>query len=222
MNFNEIQNDLNWNGCKWFFNPVAASHFGAHYERKIGSIRRVLEKSIFLAGPRGLSMDEFQTLLAEASNVVNHTPLYDLTDHPDDPAPLTPHMFLTLRENCRSCDMNNITEEDLLSYGTRRWRRVKYLANQFWKRWRSEGLLDVRRRLKWKRKKTCAKPGDLVLLIQKNIPRNHWPCGRIISVNTSSDSLVRSVEVRIPIAGKNSTKIVTRSISELVMLSPAK
>ena len=40
-----VQKDLNMRDCSWNFNPPGASHFGGFYERKIGSVRRVLEKN---------------------------------------------------------------------------------------------------------------------------------------------------------------------------------
>jgi len=220
VNFVEVERNLQWPDCKWHLNPPCASHFGGHYERKIGSIRRVLENTITLAGPKGLSSVEMQTLLAEASNIVNHTPLYEVSNSPDDPAPLSPHMLLTLRENSTPCDLDCFTEKDLLSYGTRRWRRVQYLAGQFWQRWRSEILLDLNKRHKWRKKKPCARVGDLVLVSEKNSPRNHWPCGRIVLVNRSEDGLVRSVQIKLFRGGE--LKVITRAITDCIMLVPNK
>ena len=42
--------------------------------------------------------------------------------------------------------------EDL--YTRRRWRRVQYLADQFWTRWRREYLQNLQRRLKWQERRT--------------------------------------------------------------------
>ena len=60
---------------EWKLNPPHASHHGGSWERKIGSVRRVLEDALTSIGNRGVAQDEFTTLLAEAASIVNNTPL---------------------------------------------------------------------------------------------------------------------------------------------------
>lgn len=43
INVESIKGQLEEQDMKWLYNPPAASHFGCAYERKIGSVRRVLE-----------------------------------------------------------------------------------------------------------------------------------------------------------------------------------
>ena len=177
-----------------------------------------LDKSIFLAGDRGLNRDELLTLLHEASSIVNQTPLTDLSyHHPDDPLPLTPHMLLTLKEPDADHDVERFSSEELLAYGKARWRRVQYLASQFWKRWHEEYVVQLRKRHKWVKKQPCAKVGDVILVSEKNVPRNHWQVGIIKSVNISDDNLVRSVLVKLPSSDKKE-KVILRAIHDLVLL----
>lgn len=210
--------DLESRNIKWTMNPPHASHFGGSWERKIGSVRRVLEGTLVQAGNRCLSRDEFNTLLAEASAIVNNTPLWAVPDHPNDPTPLTPAMLLTLKEYVPS-DFSTYTEKDLLLYGPRRYRRVQYLAQEFWTRWRREYLAELVQRKKWQRIKPCLKLGDVVIIREKNLKRNMWPLGRVTEVKKSADGLIRSANIKIPpLKSGQSPRTVTRTVADLVLL----
>ena len=118
LNSKDVARELSSVNCQWNFNLPGTSHFGGVYERKIGSIQRVLEKSILLAGQMGLSKDEFHTLLYEVSSIVNQTSLSEVcTQHPDDPCPLTPKMLLTVKSSDSNHDLRIFFEKDLLKYG---------------------------------------------------------------------------------------------------------
>ena len=93
INVGELSGFLDARNMEWIFNPPHASHQGGTWERKIGSVRRVLEALLRLSSNRGLSRDEFCTLLADAANVVNSTPLWVTSSDPNDPNPLTPNMY---------------------------------------------------------------------------------------------------------------------------------
>ena len=214
----QISNDLETKNIKWIMNPPHSSHHGGAWERKIGSVRRILEASFALVSNRGLSRDEFHTFLAEASSVVNNTPLWVSSADPNDPNPLTPAMLITLREGSEECK-EDFTPKDMMSYGTRRYRRVQYLADQFWHRWRTEYLQTLTRRCKWKKERACLGPGDIVLLRDRRQPRNHWPMGRVESVKRGDDNLVRSAYVSIPKSGTSfERKVFSRPVTELVLL----
>ena len=170
----EVQRVLDGNNCRWELNPPGASHFLGCYERKIGSIRKVMEGSLATMAPRHLSRDEFSTLLQEAAAIVNNTPLWEASYSPDEPFPLTPANLLTLRTSPNPPSIEEFSSADLLSYGQKRWRRTQYLAQQFWSRWRAEYTHLLQRRHKWRTKKQCATPGDVVLIQDKTAFRNKW------------------------------------------------
>ena len=87
LNIASISKELEDRSIRWEMNPPHASRFDGAWERKIGSIRRILEGSIALMGPRRLSFDEFSTFLAEASQILNNTPLWGISPDPSDPTP---------------------------------------------------------------------------------------------------------------------------------------
>ncbi|XP_059085630.1 uncharacterized protein LOC131882492 [Tigriopus californicus] len=215
--------DLKTNGCTWILNPPHASHFGGAWERKIGSIRRVLEGSLVLLGPRTLSRDELHTFLLEATAIVNSTPLWDISFDPNDPTPLSPSSLLTLREGNQSPNIGVFSKDDLLAYGKKRWRRVQFLADQFWVRWRTQYLLDISERRKWTHPKRSLKIGELVLLKSKTEKRLSWPTAIVQYIRMSQDGYVRSVTVKQSIStsgGGCHSRFYNRPISELVLICP--
>ena len=219
LSLRQLASEAQSRDCEWIFNPPHASHFGGVWERKIQSIKRVLDSCVLELGPRTLSRDEMHTLFQEAASIVNKTPLTGISAHPDDPLPITPSLLLTLKDSAAPVSTEELTPSDLLAYGPKRWRRVQYLADVFWSRWRQEVLSDLLKRRKWLRKRRCVKVGDVVIVRDKKVKRNCWPCGRVIAVKTSVDELVRSVTISIPSKNrKEHARVLERPISEIVPL----
>ena len=194
-------------------NPPKASHFGGVWERKIATIKRVIDASLLQLGPRRPSRDELCTFLQEAAAVLNNTPLCPISSQPEDPFPITPAMLLTLKDSPNPAPPEAYTETDRLAYGPRRWRRVQHLSDCFFKRWREEYLRTLTTRQKWLTKERSLQTNDVVLLRDAAIKRNNWKLGRVLKAHVSDDGLVRSVTLRL----SNSTTLV-RPVSELVLL----
>ena len=131
-------------------------------------------------------------------------------------------MLLTLRTSNTLPSQESFSENDILAYGPRRYRKVQYMCDQFWHRWRSEYLHTLTARHKWKTRIPCISQGDVVLIRDKNLLRNDWPMGRVSSTKPSKDGLVRSVNLTIaPLPGKSQTRTLNRSINDLVLLVPS-
>ena len=127
-------------------------------------------------------------------------------------------MLLNLREP--DANYETFSCDDLLAYGKRRWRRVQFVADQFWKLWQKSYLQSLQTRQKWTTTSTNVKIGDIVLLREKNAKRNTWPLARIKNVKLSIDGKVRSADVEVARGyGEKIKKLVyTRPVSEMVML----
>ena len=221
VDVDELQESMKNKGVEWIMNVPYASHMSGAWERKNASLRRVLEGTMALMGPRKLTRDEFHTFIVESSAIVNGTPLWDVSADPSDPMPLSPSMLLTLREVPPGPPPEDFEEEDLIAYGKKRWRRVQYLSDSFWKRWYDEYLHALTTRSKWNKIKRNLSVGDLVMLRDKAGPRNQWPIGRVTSVKMSKDNLVRSLEVAVKKQSPNGvskTYLYQRPISEVVFL----
>jgi hypothetical protein len=104
----------------------------------------------------------------------------------------------------------NFQREDI--YMRRRWRRVQYLANLFWSRWRKEYLVTLQNRQKWINQRRNIAIGDIVIIKEENQPRGSWSMGRVIVTEPDKEGFIRSVTV------KTSTTEIRRPIHELVVL----
>ena len=116
----------------------------------------------------------------------------------------------------------NFSSSDIQEYGRRRWRRVQYLADQFWIRWRRDYLKSADVRRKWKKPRRNLQVGDVVLLRDRSV-RDHWPMGLISQVFPDRNGFVRRVELRkrnLRSLGP-SREIVERAVSDLVLLVPS-
>ena len=213
----KIQQDAIKHGVEWELNPPAASNYGGVWERQIGSIKRLLDSTLISNRSNNLSRDELNTYLQECASIINNTPLWETSNHPDDPAPLSPSNILTMRDSPNPPTMEKLTEADLLSYGKKRWKRVVYLCDQFWSRWRQLYLNRLQSRSKWIKPNEEVHVGDVVL-VKGQSKRNEWPMGRIVAVKKSSDNLVRSVTVQLSTKKERQPRFIERSVRDTVLL----
>ena len=219
IDLDSLKKEITSENIVWDFIPPAASHAAGVWERKIGSIKNVFNAAIKQLGTRLLTRDEFETLLQEAGAIVNQTPLAEISSDPNDPLPVTPYALLTLRDEPVSSPLDS-TNKDLLSYGKARWRRVQYLADQFWSRWKADYISTLQTRTKWKKKTKNLKENDIVLIKQTS-HRNAWPMGRVIKCNVSKDGLIRSVVLALRPLHDGVPRTFERSIHDLVLLVAA-
>ena len=130
-----MQEYLVENGCEWMpfqLNVPHASHMGGVWERLIRTVRGALETLLLSAGTQ-LDDEAFRTFMTEAECIVNSRPLSanDLND-PEAPEPLTPNHLFTLKAKVVLLPPGKVLRADL--YSRKWWRRVQYLANEFWLR----------------------------------------------------------------------------------------
>ena len=199
---------------EWTMNPPKASSFGGSWERAIRAVRKVLEASLIHIGHRSLNRDEFTTLMQEASSIVNNTPLFDVSEDPNDPFPLTPAQLLCNKDHPSPPPPEEFSSSDLNAYGKLRWRRIQYLSSIFWDGWRKNYLHTLQTRQKWFKDRPNLKVGDAVILKQKNVRRNQWEIARIVSVSPSTDGVVRSCTIKTP------KGVYRRPVNLLVPLTP--
>ncbi|XP_045169607.2 uncharacterized protein LOC123532268 [Mercenaria mercenaria] len=200
-------------------NVPSASHMGGVWERQIRSVRNVLD-SLLLEHGTNLDDESLRTFLCEASAIVNSRPLtVDSLNDPLSPTPLTPNHLLTKKSKVILPPPANFQRVDL--YSRKRWRRVQYLVDQFWVRWKSKFLQNLQTRNKWHFRKRNVQIGDIVLLKDDNLPRNQWRLGRVVETTTDTDGLVRNVKLALPPVGsgkQSSLVYFERPIHKLIIL----
>ena len=160
------------------------------------------------------------TLLAESSSVVNHTPLSEVSCDPCEPFPVSPATLLQMREYQDDDEqLQDFDEDDLLSYGKKRWRRVQYLADQFFIRWKNEYIAELQTRKKWKYPSRNLREGDVVV-IKDVTSRNKWPMGLVSKTIISEDGLVRRAILRVHSTSSKKPQYRERAVHDLVLLVP--
>ncbi len=213
-------------GCNFVMNPPSSSHMGGVWERQIRTVRSVLTSILDQSSGR-LDSSSLRTFLYEVMAIVNSRPL--TTEHLNDPLgpePLTPNHILTMKSSIIAPPPGEFVREDL--YLQKRWKRVQFLSNEFWTRWRKEYLLNLQQRSKWNKDRRNAKVNDIVLLQDDCIPRNQWKLAKVVEVFQGADGRVRKLKLllsdtTLDSKGTRSHKPVylERSIHKTVLLLEA-
>ena len=209
LNQTEIGEYAAQNSMEWHFNPPDAPHMGGAWERLIGCVKVALRT---LLKERSVTDFQLMTLLTEVETIVNSRPLTAVSDDINDMEALTPNHFLLGRAN-KYVPMGDFTDNDLCS--RKRWRQVQVLSDHFWRRFRREYLPCLTKRVKWTTEQRNAEIGDLVLLVDANVPRGQWRMARIANVIPGDDGIVRVAEI------KTSTGNLLRPVSKLCLLEEA-
>ena len=195
---------------KWKFNPPGASHHGGVWERQIRSIRKIL-RSLLLS--QVVEEEGLTTLLCEVESILNSRPLTPASDDPSDSEPLTPNHLLLLRSGPR-LPPGTFSSSD--NYTRRRWRQIQHLASEFWRRWRREYLQTLQQRQKWTRQERNLEVGDVVIIVDKSVPRNTWSIGRVKRVLPDASGVVRVADVQ------TKSTVLNRPVTKLVLLAEGK
>ena len=181
--------------CEFVFNTPHASHAGGVWERQIRTVKSVLTATAALC-PGRLDDTSLRTFLYETMAIVNSRPITAIHQgDPTSPQPLTPNHVLTMKSRVPLPPPGAFVKEDM--FLRKRWRRVQYLLQQFWSRWRKEYVTIISKRQKWLNPKRNIQEGDIVLLVDENASRNDWKLGKVVDAPMDKDGLVRHAKIRI-------------------------
>lgn len=192
FNAEEAEQRLKRYNCEWLMNPPAASHMGGAWERTIRSVRSILNNILFHHGGK-LDDEMLHTFMTEAECIMNSRPLHVEDLNSPVPEPLTPNHLLTGKSKVVLPPPGCFQKED--QYSRKRWRRVQYLVDQFWCRWRAGYIQSLQVRNKWVKPERNLGVGDIVVICDDNAPRNDWRLAKVVEVFPSADNLVRKVKV---------------------------
>ena len=191
---------------QWRFNPPDAPHMGGAWERMVQAVKQplkcILKNSL-------LTDVQLETVFSEVECIVNSRPLTAVSDDINDLEALTPNHFLLGRANPNLAPgIFDIKDES----SRKRWRRVQVMTEQFWKRWRQEYLPMLSVRQKWNKEMRNMRSGDLVLIMEKDSPREKWKLGRVTAILPGKDGRVRVAKVKTP------TGEIVRPVAKLCLL----
>jgi hypothetical protein len=192
LNQAKVQEFLLPLGVEWNFNPPASPHMGGAWESLVKSVKVALKTVL----PKlQVAESVLRTSLVEVESVINSRPLTHNSDDPDDFTALTPNHFLIGRAvNTVAPDVT--TDREINS--RRRWRQVQVVANHVHQRWLLEYLPTLTVRQKWRSEERNVADGNLVLIVDENLPRGHWELARVIETYPGDDGRVRSVKLKTP------------------------
>ena len=194
---------------KWFFIPPRAPHFGGLWESAIKCAKIHLRK---VMGNKVLSFEELCTLLCQIEMILNSRPICPLSEDPNDEFFLTPAHFC-LGGKLENLPLSQTTDDlknpDSTHSPTKGWIQIQKMVSHFWKRWVKEYVLSLQERNKWKLETSNLKVGDIVFVIDDNVPPLQWPLAKIQHVYTGPDKFVRVVKI------KTATGIYNRPVHKL-------
>ena len=156
----------------------------------IRTVRNALDG---LLEQHGTQLDEesLRTLLCEVECIVNSRPIAGTNTVNEEP--LTPNHLLTMKTRVLMPPPGEFQRNDM--YRVKRWRRVQYLSNCFWERWKKSYLMSLQERQKWNKPRRNLEVGNIVLLKDYTTARNRWRTARVEEARQDDDGLVRNVKV---------------------------
>ncbi|XP_072930335.1 uncharacterized protein [Epargyreus clarus] len=191
----------------WRFIPPGAPFMGGAWERLVQSIKRALAATL---NERYPTEEVLLTLLLEAEYTVNNRPLTPVSTSADDPESLTPLHFI-LGGPARVPQPGSFSDADLNA--RQRWRHTQRLADIFWARWVREYVPLLQNRREPRSQGPFPQIGDVVLLVDENLPRNTWPRGKITNLYPGKDGVIRVVEV------KTKSGLLKRATKKVIVLT---
>ena len=139
---------------------------------------------------------------------------------------ISPASLLTGRSCVTLLPPGEFHEADM--FCRKHWRRVQFLLNTFWNRWRAEYLHTLQARQKWHNTPPNVQVGDIVLIKDDLQPRSSWSIAKVTEVKVGADQAVRSAKLLIGTPNldkkgkrKSSLTYLDRPIHKLVVLVKA-
>ena len=202
-------------GAEWIFNRPHAFHMGGVWERMIGIARKILDALMLEVSNKPLTHEVLVTFMAEVCasfHHVNARPLVPVSTDPENPQILNPAMLLT-QKMTGVVHLDNVDERDLYRV---QWKIVQALVDIFWKRWISEYLSTLQKRIKWMALQRNIEVDDIVFLRENELHRNNWPLALVLRADPGKDGLVRKVELRTCMGGQ--PQVFARPAAEVILL----
>ena len=138
-----------------------------------------------------LTEEEFRTVLSEVTSCINSRPLWPPNEGDLHLPPITCNNLLRPGGLDRNPESLRLTCNP-----RRRYSYIQEVVEEWWKYWINHFVPNLQFRNKWTKRRENLSVGDVVLLIDKLLPRGRWRMGIVDNVYPGNDGLVRSVKVR--------------------------
>ena len=171
------------------------------------------------------TFDELITAVSEIEGVLNSRPLtYIASDDLEEP--LTPAHLITGRRILNLPDafyLQDVEEGDVeitTIHLTERLVHLNQVLEEFWRRWTTEYMLELRESHRHRQKvdkEVPVKKGDVVLIYDEDSPRGFWKIAHIKSLIMGKDGQARGAILRVGTT-KDRETILQRPLQKLYPL----
>jgi hypothetical protein len=175
-------------GVTWKFIAPRAAWWGGWWERMIGTTKRCLRKVL---GRSQTTEEELATTLVSIEAALNSRPITQDTEDV-----LTPAHFLC---GAKLTTLPSITEPPRVENLKRTHQRTTKMADDFWRRWEKEYLMQLRSfhvLSQPKGRSGKVRTGDVVLLQEDRRPRHMWKRARVEELKAGRDGATRTAVLR--------------------------
>ena len=176
-------------------------------------------------GRARLTYDELLTLITEAEMILNSRPISYVSADDTEEALTPSHILRGRRILSLPGPIGDIDETDDGDLGSpdlsRRLRHLEKTMGDFWRRWRTEYLHELReahrnaKRLKGQDRLIAV--GDMVVLYDEKHPRGFWRIGKVERLISGVDGEIRGASVRVH-TNRINTLMLNRPIQHLYPL----
>ena len=176
------------NSIKWTFSTPTASHHNGAVESMVKSVKLSLKK---LLKNQVFREEEYRTIFAQVTSIVNSRPLWPASDDDIFQPPITCNDLLRPRGLPQDPAALNMSENP-----RKRYEHIQKVVSDWWKIWLQNFTPNLQPRSKWFKDRSDLAAGDIVLLIDQDTKRSEWSMGLVENVYRGDDNRVRSVRVK--------------------------
>ena len=174
-----------------------------HFPEGQGAVERLVQevkKNLKVITKKCLTFGELDTLLSEASYLVNSRPLQPNPSLGEDSF-ICPNDILFGRSD-KEPPASDVSDTAM----TRKAAMKQRIVAEFWNKWSSSYYQTLVGYAKWRYKDRNAQVGDVVLILDKEIEKGKFTSGIIDTVKTDPDKVVRKVTVKYKLKQKKDPK----------------
>ena len=181
-----------------------ASHHNGAVESMVKSVKTALNK---IVKGKLLWEKDYRTIFAEITACINSRPLWPTSEGDVEGPPITCEDMLRPTGLPRDPAALNVSCDP-----RKRYQQIQDIVNEWWKLWMLHFAPNLQARNKWFKIRANLEIGDIVLIIDSEIPRGKWKIAIVRNVYPGKDGLVRSVRI------KNDSGEYDRPITKLCLI----
>ena len=178
----------NLHSIRWTFSTPTASHHNGAVENIVKSVKLSLNK---LLNNQVYNEEEYRTIFAEVTSIVNSRPLWPASEGDIFQPPITCNDLLKPRGLPRDPPEMNVSENP-----KKRYEHIQRVVNDWWKIWLLNFTPNLQCRSKWSKERRNVAVGDIVLIIDPTVRRSQWQMAIVEKVYQGDDGRVRSARVK--------------------------